>query len=265
MSDEAPKRKSLRKPRREPDRRFFFCHVQKTAGTSLFLGLKRVFGPNEIYPNETDGDLIVVAPQLSVPTLVERWEARGDRIRMLTGHFPLCTKDLLGAEFTTLTVLREPVERTLSYLRHHRALTPEDRDKPLEAIYDDPFRFHGLVHNHMVKMFSLTPETMTDGVLTRVEFTRDHLDRAREQLAGVDHVGLQEHFADFWDELREDHGWDLGEMGHANRTRAEDAEDEARLCERIVEDNALDVELYGYAQQLVAERRAARAARSGSA
>ena len=180
--------KPLRELRAEPHRRFFFCHLQKTAGTSLFIALKRAFGPNEIYPNETDGDLVTVAPQLDVPVLLDRWAARGDRIRMVTGHFPYCTRELLDARFTTFTVLREPVERTLSYLRHHRKLTPEDRDKTLEEIYEDPFRFRGLVHNHMVKMFSLSTETMTAGMLTNVDFTPWHLEEA--QRVGTGHVGV---------------------------------------------------------------------------
>lgn len=256
--DPEQQRRTPRRPRRDPDERFFLCHVQKTAGTSLFLGLHRVFHQRELYPNDTDGDLVHVAPQLSVPQLLDRWAERRDEIRMLTGHFPLCTAELLDAPFTTLTMLREPVERTLSYLRHHRKLTPGDRDKPLEAIYEDPFRFDGLIHNHMVKMFSLTPETMTAGMLTEVDFTRAHLDRACEQLASVDHVGLQERFDDFWTMLQEDLDWDLGPTAHANRTGEADVDQAFR--DRIAEDNALDVELYEFARRLVEERTAARVA-----
>ena len=76
------------------------------------------------------------------------------------GPFPLLhAPKLLGAPTAQrLTVLQEPVERTLSYLRHHRETTPKDRSKKLEEIYEDPLRFHGLIHNHMVKMLSLTVE-----------------------------------------------------------------------------------------------------------
>ncbi len=56
--------------------------------------------------------------------LLERWKARRDEIRVVTGHFPLCVTELLDADFATFTVLRDPVERTLSYLRHHRDTTP---------------------------------------------------------------------------------------------------------------------------------------------
>ena len=57
---------------------------------------------------------------------------------MIAGHFPLCTIELLDAEFTTLTVLRHPVERTLSYLRHHRDTTPADSERSLEELYEQP-------------------------------------------------------------------------------------------------------------------------------
>jgi hypothetical protein len=241
-----------------PPRRFFFIHVQKTAGTALFQRLRNQFGADGVYPNESDGDLIVVAPQIMVPQLLERWAARRDEIRVVSGHFPLCTVGLLDAPFITLTVLREPVERTLSYLRHHRVLTAEDRDKSLEEIYEDDFRFHGLIHNHMVKMFGMTAEEMDGGVLTHVEFTPEHLARAKDLLPTVDVVGLQEDFDDFCAEIEARYAIDLGDPRFANRTEAVDVTEAFRA--RIAEDNAMDVEFYEYARALVAQRQAQRRA-----
>ena len=236
--------------------RFFFVHVQKTAGTALFTRLKRQFGTSAVYPNGDDGDVLTVLPQLSVDVLRDRWGVRRDEIRVVTGHFPLCTTELLGERFTTLTVVREPVERTLSYLRHHRMLTPEDGDKPLEAIYEDDFRYHALIHNHMVKMFSLTPGEMTDGALTSVEFTSAHLDRAKQQLATVDVLGLQEDFEEFCATLQQRFGWNLGAAVHANRT--EPVAVSSSFRDRIARDNSLDVELYAHAERLCEQRRSAR-------
>jgi len=71
---------------------------------------------------------------LSVEHMLERWRLRRDEIRVVTGHFPLCTTELLDAPFTTLTLLRDPVERTLSYLRHHREMTPSEGERPLEEM-----------------------------------------------------------------------------------------------------------------------------------
>ena len=235
-----------------PPQRFFFTHVQKTAGTTLNKRMQRHFGRSGVYPDRNvDGE--IVASVISVEHLLSCWRARGDEIRVVTGHFPLCTTELLSGEFTTLTLLREPVERTLSYLRHHRSMTKEDRNKPLEEIYADPFRFHGLVHNHMVKMFSLTPSEMTDGVLTRVDFSRDRLERAKERLATVDVVGLQERFDEFCEELTCRFGWRLGEPVRSNRTEATEASEAFRS--RIAEDNSMDAELYDFARRLCKQRR----------
>ena len=247
----------------EVQQRWFFVHVQKTGGTDLFTRIggdpliplehELWFRPAEIYPNETDGDVFTVAPQLSVEQLLLRWKARRDEIRIVLGHFPLCTAELLDADFTTITVLREPVERTLSYLRHHRRLTPADKDKPLEEIYEDPFRFDALLHNHMVKMFSLTTAEMTDGMLTRVDFTPGHLARAKKQLATVDVVGLQEDFEGFCKELESRFGWPLGQPFFANRTKPVDVAESFKA--RIAADNAMDVELYEHARDLLRDSR----------
>jgi hypothetical protein len=233
--------------------RYFFVHVQKTAGTSLLIRLGNQFRASEIYPDDTDGDLFVEMPQFDIGQLERRWAARSPEIRVVTGHFPLCTAELLGGGFTTFTVLREPVERTLSYLRHHRKIIKGSRRSTLEEIYADPLRFDGLVHNHMVKMFSLHVDEMTGGAMTTVNFTRQHLERAKTALAGVDVVGLQEEFEPFVAELEVRFGWDLGAPVVANHTEPAEASDELRA--RIAADNALDVELYAFARELVAERR----------
>jgi hypothetical protein len=230
--------------------RYFFVHLQKTGGTTLIHRLARQFRISEIYPD--DSDVAVVGPTISVDHLLERWPVRREGIRIVTGHFPLCTAELLRAHFTTLTVLRHPVARTLSYLRHHRELTPADRDKPLEAIYEDPIRFHGLIHNHMVKMLSLTTVEMTDGALSHVSFTEARLARAKENLAKVDVVGVQEQFSEFWDELSVRFGWRLGALAASNRTTPVDVPDSFRR--RIAVDNAFDIELYQYALMLLDQR-----------
>jgi glycosyltransferase involved in cell wall biosynthesis len=233
-------------------RRYFFVHMQKTAGMALRQRLINHFGEPAVYPTRGVDGTDPVELVLSVDHLRERLAVRGDQIRVITGHFPLCTTELLDGGFTTLTLLREPVERTLSYLRHHGENERVDRHKSLEEIYDDPFRFHGLAHNHMTKMLSLTPAEMTDGMLTRVEFDSDRLERAKEALAGIDAVGLQERFEVFCDELSARFGWRLGEAEIVNASVPVDVSEGFRA--RIAEDNALDIELYEFARQLVASR-----------
>jgi hypothetical protein len=53
----------------------------------------------------------------------------------------------------------------------YRESTPEEAaETPLEQISEDPVRFE-LVHNHMVKMFALDADEMTDGAMTPMVFT----------------------------------------------------------------------------------------------
>jgi hypothetical protein len=101
-------------------------------------------------------------------------------------------------------------------------------------------------------MLSLAPEEMADGVLTRVEFTPERLERAKERLSGVDAVGLQEGFDAFCAELSERFGWSLDDrLSPKQHPRFEL---EPGLRDRILEDNADDLELYDYGRRLVAER-----------
>jgi hypothetical protein len=240
--------------------RFFYVHVQKAAGTELRERLKRHFAAQQMYPDPTDGDIFAVAPQVSVRQLLTRWEQRKAEIEIITGHFPYSTTELLDAEFVTISVLREPVDRTLSQLRHHRKLNPQARDVPLEAIYEEVFR-PALFANHMVKMFSLTAEEIatsaardTWAMVMRVEFTAERLARAKEHVGKLDVLGLHDHFDEFCAELQSRFGWQLGDPLYANRTALEEVTPSLRA--RIAADNAMDVELFEYARA-VHHRRAA--------
>jgi hypothetical protein len=230
----------------------FFVHVQKAAGTSLIYRLRRIFDRSEIYPDASDGAPEFHGSVISVDHLRARWPLRRTRAHILTGHFPLRSAELLEEQFRTLTTLRDPVERTLSYLRHHRVMTPSDAERPLEELYEDPDRFARFIHNHMVKMFSLSPEEMGDGVLTPVTFTAERLAVAKSNLATVELIGLQEDYDAFWVEATRRFGWDLGKTTHANRTEAESVPESFRR--RIATDNAMDIELYEYARDLRRDR-----------
>jgi len=230
--------------------RFFFVHMQKTGGVSLYLRMQREFGDRAVYPDASDGDPVAVSPQIMLPVLLERWAARRDQIRVLTGHFPICTAELLDAEFRTFTILRDPVERTLSYLRHHRNTTPADAESPLEEIYEDPGNFRHFIQDHMVKMLSLKAEELRPtAMMTVIELDRERLETAKRALEGMDAFGLQEDLEEFVLRLKRLYGWDLGPPVRENVTAPVEVPGSFR--ERIAEDNRLDVELYEHARALL--------------
>lgn len=235
-------------------RRWFFIHMHKTAGTALYQRLRHQFPPEAVYPTASDQQ--AYRATLHVDLLRRRFDEYGDRLRLITGHFPLCTTELLGVPFVTMTVLRDPVERTLSALRDMRERDADFRGRPMQEIYADPIKFQCLIHNHMVKMLSMTPDEMTDGFLTVLHLDTGHLERAKRNLVErIDAWGVQEHFDEFCDELARRFGWDLGPPRFANRSKAFEAEDGLRA--RIARDNELDVELYRFALEMRRQRRAA--------
>jgi hypothetical protein len=236
-----------------PPPRLFVAHMQKTAGTSLRDRLRATYDEAEIYPNGTDGPDARVSV-ISVQHLLDRWAVRGEKIRLLTGHFPVRTVELLDEPFITVTVLRHPIERTLSFLRHQAARRQRGatEDTPLIEIYEDPFRFEAMIQNHMTRMLSLSPEEMGDGVLTSVPYTAARLEQAKETLAALPMFGLQSRFDEFCEQLATRYDLTVGPPLHANTT--EPTEAPSGFEARIAEDNALDMELYDYACRLYEER-----------
>lgn len=235
--------------------RYFFCHMQKTGGISLSRRLRAALGHEAVYPNDTDGP--VPRRTISVPHLLERWTVRRDEIVVVCGHFPLCTRELLDGPFATFTVLRDPVERVLSGLRHQRRSSPTQAGKALEEIYNDRLLAALLFTDHMTRMLSLTLDELDpegNGLYSNVDGGDGRLERAKEALVDLDVIGFQEDYDGFCDELERRYGWDLGEPARLN-TSPDDHDDHAALRARIAEDNRNDVELVAFARQLVRERR----------
>src|SRR5438045_58198 len=103
--------------------RFLFLHVMKTGGTSFVFHLKREFPAVALYPSEVDRRGPTDAePYGSLADLAAVTPVRRAAIRMYAGHFPYMARDIIGGDLTTITLLREPVERTVSMLKHFKRL-----------------------------------------------------------------------------------------------------------------------------------------------
>ena len=245
-------------------RRFFFVHVMKTAGTTFAMQLTLQFSPSSIYPArgidwESPSDL---ERYTDVPRVLAVSAERRSQIRVYTGHFPYMVHELIDPRLVVLTLLRDPIERTVSVLKHFKRLDDRYRDLDLEQIYDDAHIFGAFIHNHQTAIFSRTRE---DGYLPIQEpiTVDDHrLAVAKANLAKVHIVGLTSRYADFIAELRSRFGWwpkGLDLSGHANVSE-EPWEIGSSLRRRIAGDNRHDIEFYRYAEALVRERNRARRA-----
>ena len=147
-----------------------------------------------------------VAPNLMVPVLLERWPKRPDQIRLVGAHFPLCTRELLEADSTTFTVLRDPVDGTTSTC--NRELNRTDWDLTLEEMYDD----------RRTSCTSGTSSATTWSRCSRSGRGRDdrcnlshgRLEEAKEALEEMEEFGFQEDLEGFAERLEQRWGWRLG-------------------------------------------------------
>ena len=83
---------------------------------------------------------------------------RRARIRVYAGHLPYVASELLGIDLVRLTLLRDPVDRTVSMLKHVKRLFERYAEFSLDAIYDDDAVFRHYLDNYQTKVFALTAE-----------------------------------------------------------------------------------------------------------
>jgi len=133
----------------------------KTGGTSFSELVRANFRKFERYPDVVlapDSDIIRRMEAYSfAPRLIEDVNAQ-PRLRMVRGHVPYAVRSLLNADYTAMTILRNPVERTLSYLHHCRKFHGEHANTPIEEIYEQPWFYETFLHNYQTKLFSMTPD-----------------------------------------------------------------------------------------------------------
>jgi hypothetical protein len=142
--------------------KFFFIHVMKTGGTSFADIIAANFRARDRYPD------VCVTPQsdifarieayLYVPGLVSKVNALQGQLRVVSAHVPYGVRSLFSDSYIAMTLLRDPVERTLSYLTHCRRYHIEHQNLALEQIYDDPWFHASFIQNYQTKIFSMSAQ-----------------------------------------------------------------------------------------------------------
>jgi hypothetical protein len=242
------------------DQRFFFIHVMKTAGGTLRRHILANFEREQVYPWELiDADMLVANTSLEYLTGLPA--SRRAQIRVFTGHFPFMAGELLGGGLTTITILRDPVERTLSFLRQRKRDDDMRRSLSLEEIYEDPGLFRSLIKNHQAKLFALTVDDQPRSFGDDIDVDTGRLEVAKRNLERVDVIGIQERFDELLAELERRFGWRRGHVANRNVHRGTREAAPPSFRRRIAEDNSADMEFFEYAVQLCEQRRRATGAR----
>lgn len=252
------------------DRPILFVHVMKTGGTTLLRHLREVLPPDGYWPDREldlrfEGRRLIVRHHLSLRYLASLPAERRQRIRLYVGHLPFRAREILGPDVATTTILRDPVERTISLLRQTRrgaeGITDPIRDArlaeaSLEELYERPWIFGPLLHNHQTKVFSLRASDDADSYLDEIHVDEGRLADAKAALAEVDVLGVTERYDDFLDDVEAAFGWVVARSARDNVTPPSDRQPVSNeLRRRIKLDNAIDIELHQHALELVTRRR----------
>lgn len=233
---------------------FFFVHIMKTAGTSFALQINANFAAEEIYPHPHSSNHEEEYWKLAEVRALGPEEL--DRIRIFHGHFPSLAVDMVGAD-VTITLLRDPVERTISHLRHCERHFAQHRGKPLEEIYDDSWHGPLLFRNYQVKQFAMTPEDSPKAHNEVIEVDAARYDLATANLEAVDVIGLTEHHDEFLDDVQGRYAWTM-KRGLRLQASPGPMEVPASFRARIVADSAADLAFYDHAREIHERRRARR-------
>lgn len=218
--------------------------------------IRRNVPPPGVYPDrDLDPDLFQA--NTSIPYLLGLPERRHRDILAYTGHFPFVVATLIDPELVTITLLRDPVERTISFLRQCAEQDELHLGRPLEEIYENTFYFQWSIHNHQTKIFAMTRDDPLNQYWDPIEIDDRRLETAKANLEQVDHLGLTEELPELLSELERCYGWDVANPGAVNVSEI-DAEVSPSFRRRIAEDNAADMEFYRYACLLHERRRARR-------
>lgn len=236
----------------DPTERYFFVHVMKTGGSSFRRHIRDNFPkPGATYPDPAvdanlRGAYIIIDDLLTLPA------ERREKVRIYNGHFPFVVPGLIDPELVTLTLLREPVDRIISYLKHCKRYHTQHRDQELEEIYEDGF-FPTLIRDHQVKMFAMTTEDPLESYMDVLDIDDERLRTATANLEHADLVGIQERHDEFLTEVERRFGWHFRARAPW-RVAEENWDVSASFRRRIATDNAADVAFYEFARRLVAER-----------
>lgn len=222
-----------------------FLHIHKTAGTTLHRIIERQYRPEQIW---------TLDEQHVLDDLLALSDAQRAEIQMLSGHMIFGLHAYMPGTSTYFTLLREPIERAISFYYFIR--------RNPHHYHFDPIRSGGL---SLEGFLEARHNNMMDNGQTRMlagalqydqpvgECTRELLELAKRNLRdSFSVVGLVEYFDESLLLLRQAYGWRNLFYVKQNVTDSRPLKEELSpdALDLAAEYNQLDLELYRYATSL---------------
>lgn len=156
-------------------------------------------GADQVYPNDED---LAARPHGWYPgpkEFVDRLRSgQTHGATIFIGHLPFVLRDELDSDPVTVALLREPVARTLSMLKHRKLKSPRFSHAKYEEILDDTDFVDRQIRDYQTKIFAFgSVEQCPDTVNLVFDIDDERFERAVEQLRRVDILGLTEDLGGF--------------------------------------------------------------------
>lgn len=229
-----------------------FYHIPKSAGTTLNRILRKNYPPGSVVLSGINTQAFMAELKAWSPEQLAQ-------VKLLQGHFPFGFHEALPGRARYFTILRDPVERVISYFYHAKR-------EPLHYL-------HKLIHNNNWTLKDLlesrVPLMMNDAQVRFIsgafetphfgEVDESHLEQAIINLSSFEAVGVTEAFDLTLLLLQGVFGWqdisyksvNVGENRRPTDSHAPEIIDAVRRY------NRLDMRLYDVARRLLDERVAA--------
>ncbi|HZQ64014.1 MAG TPA: hypothetical protein VFA66_02150 [Gaiellaceae bacterium] len=252
-------------------------HIQKTAGTALRHVVRANLPPAEV---EILSDLRSLrhAPGELLAWYGDWYRSlagdRRERLCCVMSHLAGYVLPALDRPAEALVLVREPVDRTISYYHvKRRRRDPEKPFRSLEEIYDGDPAERGLRRESWEQFFNWQSRCLLSvfhdvsslpasaGPSPDAELWRERL---RDLVDRVFTVGVQDRFSEYLDSLSERFGWEIFvRRSKVNPNRPPVSEIAPELRETIRAYNWLDAELYELARDAQERNRVREGVRAG--
>lgn len=221
---------------------YALLHIPKTAGTSLRVALEGALGGNKVFPNARYLRLRG-GKYLNYNEMADALTGASSDVSLIQGHLPLASLRELAPDAKLITVLRKPVERVTSLLKHMKI------HHRVSGSFEEMLRESGpagtVSPNQQTRLLSLLESGAP---------MEEHVESAKEQLATFAVVGLAERYRETLSLCEGLLGLSLGKPRYLNLSKLPGDHWSTEMTEEIEELNRFDAELYRYAEQIFARQ-----------
>jgi hypothetical protein len=244
-----------------PNERLYFLHIQKTAGTTFYFTLDEKFDPEQICPARFWRQFLRIA---------KRDSRQLRQYRLFRGHFGYAVPQFFKRPTTCVTVLRDPIKRSISHFQHIEREPKDRRHKIVAANHMDLAAFaehpetrlsilnlqtRSIAFDLGLKELKKIRGFAAQGVIGTLQPERSDdelLAIAQQRLDEFPFVGIVERFQDSLFLLSYVFGWyPIRQVRQLNKAPDKKATPDLspELLETLTDLNRLDIQLYDQAKQ----------------